>query len=126
MLPSTGASAMAMTGVERMRAHRVVGAVPRSSRSSIQRQAPGELLTREHVNLFARRMFGSIPISMFGGFFTRVCPTGFRSLPLVSIDAFPHAMMSAHEVNAMSAIACTDVDGCSVRGQRGGIGLMSG
>ena len=23
-------------------------------------QAPGELLTREHVNLFARRMFGSI------------------------------------------------------------------
>ena len=62
---------MAMTGVERMRAHRVVGAVPRSSRSSIQRQAPGELLTREHVNLFARRMFGSIPISMFGGFFTR-------------------------------------------------------
>jgi hypothetical protein len=48
---------MAMTGVERMRAHRVVGAVPRSSRSSIQRQAPGE-----PINSRARQSFCSADV----------------------------------------------------------------
>jgi hypothetical protein len=35
-------------------------------------------------------------------------------------------MVSAHEVETMAAIASADIDGFSVRGQRCGIGLMSG
>jgi hypothetical protein len=59
-------------------------------------QAPGELLTREHVNLFARRMFGSIPISMFGGFFTRVCATGLS----VTASCFDRRISTCHDVRA--------------------------
>ena len=47
-------------------------------------------------------------------------------LPPRTIDAFPHGMVSAHEVETMAAIASAEVDGLSVRGQRCGIGLMSG
>jgi hypothetical protein len=47
-------------------------------------------------------------------------------LPPRTIDAFPHGMVSAHEVETMAAIASADIDGFSVRGQHCGIGLMSG
>ena len=49
-----------------------------------------------------------------------------RSLPPRLIDAFPHRMMSAHELDAMAAIACADVDGLSMRGQRLWSGLLIG
>jgi hypothetical protein len=56
-----------------------------------------------------------------------ILPLFSRSLiPPRAIDAFPHGMVSAHEVETMAAIARADVDGLSVRRQRCGIGLMSG
>jgi hypothetical protein len=36
--------------------------------------------------------------------------SAFRSLPSLSIDAFPHGMMSAHEMDAMAAIFGANVD----------------
>jgi Phage integrase, N-terminal SAM-like domain len=47
-------------------------------------------------------------------------------LPPCTIDAFPHRMVSAREVETMAAITRADVDGFSVRGQSCGIGLLSG
>ena len=42
---------------------------------------------------------------------------GLPSLPSLSIDAFPHGMMSAHEMGAMAAIFGANVEGLSTRGQ---------
>jgi hypothetical protein len=43
--------------------------------------------------------------------------SALRSLPPLSIDAFPHGMMSAHEMDAMAAIFGANVDGLRTRGQ---------